>query len=130
MIAAINGTIAMRSPVVLLLSRVSAWPMRSHGPVISTSVNATSACSPVSPNPATSMTDIRYGLPASSDVTIELFDVTGRRVFVDRVNDVASGWQSYRLDVAGGKPALRTGIYFVRVTALGVRRESRMVVLR
>jgi len=82
------------------------------------------------PNPATSMTDIRYGLPASSDVTIELFDVTGRRVFVDRVNDVASGWQSYRLDVAGGKPALRTGIYFVRVTALGVRRESRMVVLR
>lgn len=82
------------------------------------------------PNPATSTTDIRYGLASSSDVTIELFDVTGRRVFVDRVKGVASGWQTYSLDIAGGKPGLRTGIYFVRVSALGVRRESRMIVLR
>ncbi len=82
------------------------------------------------PNPVRSTTDIRYGLPASSDVTIELFDVTGRRVFVDRVNDVASGWQTYPLDIAGGKPNLRSGIYFVRVSAIGVRRESRLTVLR
>jgi hypothetical protein len=33
------------------------------------------------PNPASSQTDIRYGLPTSSNVTIELFDVSGRRVF-------------------------------------------------
>jgi hypothetical protein len=82
------------------------------------------------PNPATSTTDIRYGLPFTSNVTIELFDVTGRRVFADRVNGVASGWQTYRLDIAGGKPSLRTGIYFVRVSAAGVTRESRLIVLR
>ena len=82
------------------------------------------------PNPATSTTDIRYGLPVTSNVTIELFDVTGRRVFADRVNDVASGWQTYRLDIAGGKPSLRTGIYFVRVSAAGAARASRLIVLR
>ncbi len=82
------------------------------------------------PNPATSTTDIRYGLPSPSNVTIELFDVAGKRVFVDRVHDVASGWQTYRLDIAGGKPSLPTGIYFVRVSAAGVARASRLVVLR
>ncbi|HET6463428.1 MAG TPA: YCF48-related protein, partial [Candidatus Krumholzibacteria bacterium] len=83
-----------------------------------------------SPNPATSTTDIRYGLPVSSDVTIELFDVTGRRVFVDRVKGVASGWQTYPLDIAAGKPSLRSGIYFVRVSAIGLARQSRMIILR
>jgi photosystem II stability/assembly factor-like uncharacterized protein len=82
------------------------------------------------PNPATSTTDIRYGLPVTSNVTIELFDVTGRRVFADHVNDVASGWQTYRLDIASGKPALRNGIYFVRVSAAGAARASRLIVLR
>ena len=82
------------------------------------------------PNPVSGTTDIRYGLPASSDVTIELYDVTGRRVFVDRVKGVASGWQTYPLDIAGGKPSLRSGIYFVRVKAIGLARESRMIVLR
>jgi hypothetical protein len=82
------------------------------------------------PNPASSQTDIRYGLPTSSNVTIELFDVSGRRVFEDRVSNVASGWQTYRLDVTGGNSPLRTGIYFVRVSGAGTTRAGRMVIVR
>ena len=38
MIAATIGTAAMTSPVVELVSRVSAWPSSSQGPTISTTV--------------------------------------------------------------------------------------------
>jgi hypothetical protein len=81
------------------------------------------------PNPATTETDIRYGLPAQSDVTIELFDVAGRRVFQDHLSGVARGWQSYRLDVTGNPP-LRSGVYFVRVSGAGAARANRMIILR
>jgi photosystem II stability/assembly factor-like uncharacterized protein len=82
------------------------------------------------PNPARSQTDIRYGLPVSSNVTIELFDVTGKRVFADRVHDVPGGWQTYRLNVKGVNPPLVSGVFFVRVTGAGVARASRMVIVR
>jgi len=82
------------------------------------------------PNPVTTQTDIRYGLPVTSDVTIELFDVTGERVFQDRVSDVAGGWQTYRLDVTAAGSPLRSGVYFVRVSGAGATRESRLIVLR
>jgi len=82
------------------------------------------------PNPVTSQTDIRYGLPSTSNVSIELFDVQGRRVFEDRLTGVAEGWQTYRLDVTTATPALHTGIYFVRVSGAGAIRTSRMVIVR
>ncbi len=82
------------------------------------------------PNPASTETDIRFGLPSSSNVTIELFDVTGKRVFEDRVTNVPGGWQTYRLDVTNGSPLLRSGVYFVRVSGAGTTRESRMVIVR
>jgi hypothetical protein len=82
------------------------------------------------PNPVSGETDIRYGLPSPSNVTIELFDVQGRRVFEDRVSGVAEGWQTYHLDVTTATPSLRTGIYFVRVSGAGATRTSRMVIIR
>jgi hypothetical protein len=81
------------------------------------------------PNPATTQTDIRYGLPQDSDVRIEVFDVAGRRVFEDLARDMTRGWQSYRIDVAGAA-SLRSGVYFVRVTAAGTSRTSNLIVLR
>jgi photosystem II stability/assembly factor-like uncharacterized protein len=82
------------------------------------------------PNPVSAQTDIRYGLPSSSNVTIELFDVQGRRVFEDRVSGAAAGWQTYHLDVTTATPSLHTGIYFVRVSGAGATRASRMVIIR
>jgi photosystem II stability/assembly factor-like uncharacterized protein len=82
------------------------------------------------PNPATTLTDIRYGLPTTSNVNIELFDVTGQRVFEAHVSNVPAGWQTYRLDVAKGNLSLGTGIYFVRISGAGAERTSRMIILR
>jgi hypothetical protein len=82
------------------------------------------------PNPFSSETEIRFGLPADADVQIDVFDVAGRRVRSEAVPGLASGWQSYRLDVTQGGPALASGIYFVRVSAAGASGTTRILLLR
>ena len=85
---------------------------------------------PSAPNPASTATDLRFGLPADSDVTIEVFDVAGRRVFEHVEHGMLRGWQVYQLDVAGSAPPLHSGVYFVRVTAAAASRTSKLVILR
>jgi photosystem II stability/assembly factor-like uncharacterized protein len=82
------------------------------------------------PNPFTTDTEVRFGLPADSDVRVDVFDVTGRRVFSDVVRDVPRGWQSYRLDASGSAGRLASGVYFVRVTAAQAVRTARITLLR
>ncbi len=82
------------------------------------------------PNPASTETDLRFGLPADADVMIEMFDVSGRRVFENVARAVPRGWQTYRLDLsAGGIPA-GSGVYFVRISTAGTSRAGRLVILR
>jgi photosystem II stability/assembly factor-like uncharacterized protein len=90
---------------------------------------ATLTLLPNAPNPFAAQTDIRFGLPQESDVTIEVFDVAGRRVFADVARGVPRGWQTYRLDAAGAL-SLRSGVYFVRVGTARETRTDRIVVIR
>jgi hypothetical protein len=83
------------------------------------------------PNPFSQQTEIRVGLPSAADVAFDLFDVTGQRVFSDRVSGVPSGWSTFTLrteNSAGG--TLASGIYFLRVTAIGQVQSQRLVVIR
>ncbi len=83
------------------------------------------------PNPFAGQTEIRFGLPSASDVTIDIFDVAGRRVMSDVMHGVPAGWGSYQLDAttgAGGR--LNGGVYFVRLTAAGTTQAGKLVVLR
>jgi photosystem II stability/assembly factor-like uncharacterized protein len=83
------------------------------------------------PNPFTDETEIRFGLPSAADVTIDVFDVTGRRVLSAVMRGVPAGWASYQLLAttgAGGR--LDGGVYFVRVTAAGTAQTGKLVVLR
>jgi hypothetical protein len=81
------------------------------------------------PNPFTTETEIRFGLPGASDVRVEMFDVAGRRIFTDTVRGVAAGWQSYRLDTSG-TGSMPSGMYFVRVSAAGASQTVRVLLLR
>ena len=92
-------------------------------------VPATLTLLPNAPNPFATETDIRFGLPQDADVHIDVFDVTGRRVTGDVVHGAPRGWQSYRLDVTGAV-ALRSGVYFVRVSTPNASQTGRIVVLR
>ncbi len=82
------------------------------------------------PNPFRTQTDIRFGLPGDSDVRIDIFDVTGRRVFSDVMAGASSGWQSYRFDSTHTPVPLSSGVYFVRVSTHRSTQTGRMVILR
>lgn len=87
---------------------------------------------PAWPNPARPATRLRFALPASAagSASLAVLDASGRRVrvfagpFSAGVNDVA--WDG--MDDHGR--AVRSGLYFYRLDALGVRLSRRLVVVR
>jgi len=82
------------------------------------------------PNPFREQTEIRVGLPRAADVTMDLYDVTGRRVFSENLPGVSSGWSSFTLDTAGAGGSLSSGVYFLRVTSIGQVKSQRLVLIR
>jgi PKD repeat protein len=75
----------------------------------------------VFPNPAQDNTLVSFSLDKSQDVTLQLFDMTGRVVSTIYSGNLAEGEQQFQLQ----QPAeiLSKGIYFVRLTTA----EGRMV---
>ena len=83
------------------------------------------------PNPFTGTTSFDVGLPVASHVSLEVFDVAGRRVAARSYGQKPAGWQSLSLDAVGddGKP-LASGVYFYRITAAGKTLTRKMVIAR
>ncbi|HEU4928292.1 MAG TPA: T9SS type A sorting domain-containing protein, partial [Candidatus Krumholzibacteria bacterium] len=81
------------------------------------------------PNPFSGTTEMRIGLPSESDVTLEVYDVAGRRVAVRTLDRVSAGWQRLTFDGRDdeGKP-LPSGVYFARVNAAGGSATRKLVV--
>ena len=77
---------------------------------------------PNSPNPFGARTDLRFGLPATMGVTVEVFDVAGHRVVRRELPPMAAGWQRFTFDGRddAGAP-LPSGLYFYRVSGSGSR---------
>lgn len=84
-----------------------------------------------SPNPFTGGTELSIGLPASSDINVDVFDVAGRKVSTMSVKQAAAGWQKLAFsgrDDSGR--ALASGVYFYRVHANGTTVTRKMVITR
>ena len=82
------------------------------------------------PNPFSSSTELHIGLPAASDVTLEVFDVAGRRV-AERDVRLGAGWNRVHFDGrddAGQR--LSSGVYFCRVSGAGSSATRKIVVQR
>jgi hypothetical protein len=83
------------------------------------------------PNPFTGETELSIGLPAPSDVNIDVFDVAGRKVSTISVNHAGAGWQKMAFsgrDSEGHR--LASGVYFYRVHANGTTVTRKMVITR
>ena len=81
------------------------------------------------PNPFGGVTEIQVGLLADHEVSLEVFDVTGRRVLVREYGRLDAGWQRLIFDgrsTSGQR--LPTGVYFYRVRA-GVETVTNKMVL-
>ncbi|MEM8557339.1 MAG: T9SS type A sorting domain-containing protein [Bacteroidota bacterium] len=78
------------------------------------------------PNPFTQTTTIRFGLPVSSDVRLDVYDLLGRRVVTVVEEPRAAGWHEVDL----GQVPLASGTYVYRIEAGGESRTKQMVVIR
>ncbi len=69
------------------------------------------------PNPFNTTTSIRFGLPAPSDVRLEVFDVLGQSVRVLRNGTMAEGWHEVTWDTRDreGVP-VASGVYVYRLS--------------
>lgn len=80
----------------------------------------------LAPNPtASGRAELRYELEASTTVTIEIFDLLGKRIATPQPPTAqAAGAYTLSLDARD----LRAGLYVVRLTAGGGRRQVKLVV--
>jgi hypothetical protein len=78
------------------------------------------------PNPAHGQAHLQYRLPEESEVSIDLYDILGRRVaqFVQQRKE--AGTHELQVDSRG----LSSGVYFVRMTAGSFQQTRRMRIVR
>ncbi|NBC86999.1 MAG: T9SS type A sorting domain-containing protein, partial [Bacteroidetes bacterium] len=77
------------------------------------------------PNPVKSTGEIRYTLPEQANVRVALYDVLGREVRVLDQGARAARQHSVSLDASG----LSSGVYFIRLEAMGQTRTTRVSVV-
>ncbi|HBC46757.1 MAG TPA: hypothetical protein DEO84_11735, partial [candidate division Zixibacteria bacterium] len=82
--------------------------------------------SPSYPNPFNASTAIRYKLPASSDVSLDIFDITGRKI-----ETLTSGHQDAGEHQAVWNASGRaSGIYFYRLKAGDVSKTEKCILIK
>jgi Tol biopolymer transport system component len=83
------------------------------------------------PNPFNPTTTIRYGLPETSDVTLVVYDITGREVATLINHSQAAGWYAMQWNGTSqaGTP-VGTGVYLARIQAGNYSSVIKMVYLR
>jgi len=84
------------------------------------------------PNPFNPSTMIRYAIPQDGDVSLKVFDITGREVATVVNEFKRAGSYEVRFEgtsVSGGRN-LASGIYFYHLKAGGFRQTKKMVLLK
>jgi len=78
------------------------------------------------PNPFNPVTEISFSLPQASDVSLEIYDIIGRRVTVLVESRLDAGIHSYIWDASG----FASGIYFTRLKAGTFMDTKKMILLK
>jgi len=78
------------------------------------------------PNPFNPITAIRYDLPVSSDVKLEVYDIIGRRVAVLVNDQVQAGRYTIHFDASG----FASGVYFYRLQAGSFVQTRKLTVIK
>jgi hypothetical protein len=78
------------------------------------------------PNPFNPQTTIRFGLPEAGFVTLDVFDMLGRRVATLVNSTMAAGYHT----VTFGSTSLSSGIYFYRISAGQFHQVRKMMLMK
>jgi hypothetical protein len=83
------------------------------------------------PNPFAGSTEIPFALPSAGRMSLRIYDVAGRlvRTLVDEERPAGESRAAWDGTDDAGRDA-RTGIYFVKLSAAGMERTSRIMKLR
>lgn len=83
------------------------------------------------PNPARQSVQWTYSLPRAAQVQVDVFDVTGRRVYTVASGERGAGTGDLSWDLRddGGHP-VDAGLYFVKARVGSVESTKRLIVLR
>lgn len=79
-----------------------------------------------SPNPAWDQVTLRYALPSATNVSIQVFDVKGRRVATLQHGTENPGRKEVQFETSH----LSSGIYFIRLQARGEATTQRLTVVK
>lgn len=77
------------------------------------------------PNPASNITNIIFNIPANGDVSLSLYDFTGRKIRAILNQNLEKGEHTIPLDTS----TLKSGIYFYSCTYKGQQKTLKMVVI-
>ena len=80
----------------------------------------------VGSQPARDVVRFRFELPASGEVALEVFDVSGRRV-ADRI---VGSWPAGSHEIAWDARRLAQGVYVARLTALSQQEVAPLILVR
>jgi surface protein len=78
------------------------------------------------PNPFNPTTTIRFGLPESADVTLEVYTVLGQRVMTLVNENRSAGWHTVSFNGAG----LSSGVYVYRIQAGGMVQTKKLMLVK
>lgn len=78
------------------------------------------------PNPFNPVTNIKFAVPKSGNVSLKVYDITGKLIEVYLDGFVNAGY--YNAEVDGTK--LASGVYFYRLTAEGFTDVKRMILVK
>jgi flagellar hook assembly protein FlgD len=79
---------------------------------------------PLAPNPAAETTRLQYRLDQAADVSLEVYDMTGKLVQQLNQGSRAAGYHSITLDVS----AFESGVYTTTLVVNGARATERLLV--
>jgi hypothetical protein len=97
----------------------------------SETVPATPRIARIAPSPTSGSATIRFAVPAGGRVSLAVIDVRGRLVRRLEGGEVPRGWHSIEWDGnSGAGSAAPSGIYFVRLDAMGAHAMERIVLVR
>jgi len=96
-----------------------------------TNVPAAFGLESIYPNPFNPSTTIRYAVPRAGQVSIEIFDILGRKVVTLFDQNQTTGWHTVQWNgLNEQQQAVTSGIYIARLKAEGQVSAKKMILLR
>ena len=78
------------------------------------------------PNPFNQQTNITFNIPAAGNISLKVYDVTGREVAALG----AGHWALGRHEIVWNAEGVGSGVYFVRLTAGNIKETQKILLIK